>query len=332
MREFFKYLLCLILLGPLLTPVLGQTGISGGRGTLRVLAAETVPHRTLVLNSYFMTFTQGGSARIYDHTWSVSATYGLSNALELTAQIVPYQDDQRHAWGPPGDTQIGFKWQTPWSGRRLRTALRGFLRLPTAANHNVPFEPFSASRLGLGIMGIASMHIPGLIPLKISANVGYLDHNVGTILPNKSTDQILLGFGFKIPIRAIIFYSEYSGEIFFNNGAADFTDNSMRLTHGFKFRLPLRLVLDLGADIGFNNNRSFYPAPLHEYASWKVFGGLTYTFFPRRLRRPPAVAQNATPEQKKKALDRLKQSRDNVDAILDEMLKDLERGSAREKQ
>ena len=313
--------------GTLVGPAFAQTGLAGGRGTLRVQAAETVPTGTFVFNSYLLTFTRGGnSSQVYNHTWTFSATYGLSDALELTTQFVPYQDDQVHAVGRPGDVQFGIKWRTPWAGRRVRTALRGFVKLPTAANHNVPFDPFSSNRVSWGFMGIASVHLPGVVPIKINLNVGYLDHNVGTILPNHSTDQLLLRLGFKIPIRAVIFYSEYSGEIFFNNSAVSFRDNSMRLTHGFKFRMPLRLVLDAGVDIGFSRDLNVYPAPLHEYADWKFFAGLSYTFFPKRYRRPKPEVQRATPAQTEKALDRLKKNRENADGILKEMLKDLERG------
>jgi len=323
---------CAVVGGPAKS-LFAQTGLAGGRGTLRVQAAETVPTGTFVFNSYALTFSRGGSSsRVYNHTWTVSATYGLARALELTTQFVPYQDDQEHKVGRPGDVQLGIKWQTPWAGRRVRTALQGVLKLPTAANHNVPFDPFSSNRISWGIMGIASLHLPGLIPLKVNMNIGYLDHNVGTILPTKSTDQLILRLGFKIPVRAVIFYSEYSAEIFFNNSAVSFRDNSMRLTHGFKFRMPLRLVLDVGADIGFSHDLKTYPPPLHEYADWKLFGGLTYTFFPKRYRRPEPTVKRGNPQETQEALRRLQQSRENVDDILTDMLKDLERGKEKQEK
>lgn len=310
-------------------PVFSQTTLSGGRGTFRVYSAETIQAGSIILNSFFLSFINDDETSGFgnDHTWNLGLTYGWTNNLELTMQAIPYQDDQQHNWGPPGDTKLGVKWHLPSSSQRIDTGLRGFLSIPTAKNHNVPFEPFSSGKFSWGVMGLLTFDIPGVLPLKINANFGYLDHDIGTFLSKGSTDQILLGLGFKIPIRAIIFFTEYTGEIFFNNDEISFKDNSMRLTHGFRFRMPFNLVLDLGADISFSRNLKVYPAPLHEYADWKIFAGLTYHFLANRILRFMGNPQKINRKKEERMLEEIKNRREKVEQELDEMLKDLEKQS-----
>ncbi len=319
-------------------PIFGQTTMVGGRGMLRVQAAETAQAKAFVINSFFSTFsrnTRGG--RLYDHSLSGSFTYGLSNNVELTTQVIPYQDDQVHSsWGPPGDILFGAKWRTPLSGRMLRTAVRTFLRLPTSSNHNVPFEPFSSNDVSWGVMAISSLLVSAPLPFKVSANLGYVDHDIGTFLQSRSTDQLLLGLGFKIPIRDIIFYTEYSAEIFHNNSAINFSNNSMRLSHGVKLRTPYHTVLDLGFDIGFSQDLSRYPAPLHEYADWKVFSGLSYQFRASKMwkdrKTERATPEKLAPEEVDGALERLREKREKIDEALDDMRKDLDDKSERDEE
>ncbi len=304
----------------------GQTTLTGGRGLLRVQSARTIQAGSFILNSFLLSYFNDDTQRSLgdDHTWNLGLTYGLSDRLELTAQVVPYQDDQLHSWGPPGDTRLGIKWTTPWSGKRVQTGLQGFVRLPTAKNHNVPFEPFSSGKVAIGAMGLMSVDIPGSVPVKLNINLGYLDHNIETFFSNESIDQILIGAGFKIPIRAIIFYSEYTAEVF-NTTAVDFRHNSMRLTHGFKFRVPFDLVLDVGADIGFSEKLERYPAPLHEYANWKIFAGLSYHFLTGQVWHGISGSRLRESRGDAQRLQELRSQRERVDETLQQMLDELQR-------
>ncbi|MFQ5865666.1 MAG: hypothetical protein ACE5IW_10590 [bacterium] len=307
-----------------------QTTMFGGRGMFRVFSAETVQSGALYLNTFFVSFLNsgGGSGLGKDHTWNFGLTYGLLNNLELTAQIVPYQDDQEHIWGPPGDTQVGLKLRLPLSTSGVTTGLRGFLSIPTAQNHNVPFEPYSSDQLAWGVMGLITINLTNtfpLFPLKFHTNVGYVDHNIQTIFSNEVTDQLLLGFGFKFPIQSFILYTEYTGEIFFNHDAVSFRDNSMRLTQGFKFIGPLNVIVDLGLEIGLSRDLDVYPAPLHEYADWKIMGGLTYQFSAGKVyEKNPRVAKKNRKEEER-GLEKIKKKREKAGEDLENLREKLEK-------
>lgn len=315
------------------SPSVAQTTLYGGRGMLRVFSAETVQSGTFYLNSFFISFLKGesGSGLGKDHTLNFGLTYGLSSFVELTAQIVPYQDDQKHIWGPPGDTQIGFKFRLPLSTSGIKTGIRGFLSFPTAQNHNVPFEPFSSEQVAWGVMGLITFDMTNtfpLFPLKFHTNVGYLDHNINTIFSNEITDQLMLGFGFKIPVQSFIFYTEYTSEIFFNHEAINFRNNSMRLTQGFKFVGPLNIIIDLGVDIGLSQELNNDPAEIvHKYADWKIIGGLTYQFTAGKINSKNTKVSKRNRREEERKLEEIKKKREKTDQDLEKMRKNLEKDS-----
>jgi hypothetical protein len=296
----------------------------------RVFSAETVQRGSVFVATSFLTFLQTTDSRGFgnDHTLQLGLTYGLSPNLELTAKLVPYQEDQVHDFSVPGDTQFGIKWRTPFSTTSLITGLRGFIVLPTGRSHNVPFEPYSSGKLSLGAMAMITASVSQRYPLKVYANVGYLDHNITTLFSNELTDQLLLGIGFKFPIHPFIMYTEYSGEIFVNNNAVSFKDNSMRLTYGLRFRGPFRTTMDMGVDVGLSRNLNPAPHPLiHEYADWKIFAGISYQFDTMRVYGKSPVA-SAKPVQKDESrmLEEIKRKREQADRELEEMKKKLEEG------
>ncbi len=278
-----------------------QTTIWGGRGLLRVQSAETIGRRTFYLNSYFGTFLQAKPQQTTlgkDHTLTIGLTYGFSPLLEITAMLTPYQDDQQSVWGPPGDSQLGLKFRTPFSGRAIITSVWLFTRIPTAKVANVPFEPYSSGKLGAGAMAIMTLDMTEsfpLFPLKAHFNFGYMDHNLKDALFNDPEDQFFLGFGFKFPIRSTIVYTEYTAEVFANNPAiTQFNQNSQRITQGLKFLGPRNLIFDIALDISLarkpeNPDQVF----LKEYASWKFYVGINYQFFFDRSERGFAARQRS---------------------------------------
>ena len=282
MKSTYLFILIVIFLS-VAPPSTAQTTMFGGRGMLRVFSAESVQPGSFTLNSFLLTFVKNDEATTglaKDYTFNIGLTYGISSYLEFTSQIVAYQDDQEHIWGPPGDLQLGLKWQLPISTSAIRTGIRGFFDFPTAQNHNVQFEPYSSEKVAWGVMGLVSFDMTNtfpLFPLKFHINVGYMDHNINTFFSHELTDQLLLGTGFKIPVRSAIVYTEYTGEIFFNHNAIAFRNNSMRLTQGFKFLGPLNLIFNFAVDIGLSRDLSNDPEQIvHDYAEWKIIGGLTY--------------------------------------------------------
>jgi hypothetical protein len=308
--------------------VLAQTTSAGGRGLFRVFSAETIQRGSYIVNSFYQAYFQATDARGFgnDHSFKVGVTYGLTHSLELTAQIVPYQEDQEHAFGPPGDTQIGAKWRLPFSSQSLALGLRGFLSFPTALNHNVPFEPYSSGKLAGGVMGLLTWNVRGAHPLQVHANLGYFDHNITTPFASERTDQLLLGLGIKLPIHPLILYTEYTGEIFFNNDAVNFNDNSMRLTHGVKFIGPFKTIVDFGIDFGLSRNLNPPPDPrfVHEYADWKIFTGFSYQFNTRRVYGSiPKVTKHSS-KKEETLLQEIKEKRGQAEEELEKMREELE--------
>ncbi len=327
MHHIFRILFISFVTFTLTTTAFSQTTLAGGRGMFRVFSAQTIQAGSIFLNSSYLSFFRGSGN---DQTFNLGLTYGVTNNVELTAQVVPYQDDQKHDWGPPGDTQVGIKWRLPLANSRFSAGLRGLFILPTAVQHNAPLEPYSSNQVAWGIMGLFSFDLTnsfGQLPLKIHTNFGYLDHNIETVLSKDGTDQLLLGFGFKFSAHPFIIYTEYTGEFFLNNSAIKFGDNSMRLTQGFKFLGPLNFIVDFGLDIGLSRGLETYPGPLHKYADWKIITGLTYHFKTGKVHGYAAKATKIDRKKENKRLEAVRKKRKNVDQDLKEKRKSLEKGT-----
>jgi len=106
--QFTKYILGSIILLAFFQQSAAQTCFSGGRGVYRTLSAETVGSANVYVNAYFSSYfkKERESMMIKDHTLTTGFTFGLFRHFETTLGIVPYQDDQRSIWGPPGDTRL----------------------------------------------------------------------------------------------------------------------------------------------------------------------------------------------------------------------------------
>lgn len=313
-----------------------QTAYTGGRGMLRVYSANTVRPGVLYANFFSQTFLiKRASAPLgKDHTGTFGFTYGISNNVELTAQIVAYQDDQQGIWGPPGDTQIGMKLRLPLSSYSVITGLRGFLSLPTSKNHNVPFEPYSSNQVAWGIMGLLTIDmtdtLPGF-PFKFHSNLGYLDHNVSTFFSDTINDQILLGFGFEFPIQSAVLYTEFTGEIFYDNPNVNFRNNSVRLTQGIKFPSILNMIFDVGVDIGLHRQAGNVPEPVHEYADWKVIIGASYEFTSRSRKKKLDLSEKDL-ELDKEMIEEIKKKRQEVAKKIEEMRKKIQKENENKKK
>jgi hypothetical protein len=320
-------------------PGFGQTTIYGGRGLLRVYTAEPIGRGQLFVNSYFQTFldkranalssSRNGSLG-KDHTFSLGFTLGLSKRAELTLNPVLYQDDQKHIWGPPGDMRLGLKYATPLVFGGLSTGLGVFVNLPIAKNHNVIYEPYSSGKLGGGVIGLVTLDMTDafpLVPLKLYLNFGYFDHSFGDQLFNDEEDQYLVGAGLKFPIRSIVFYTEYTGEVFVDNPAVSRSENSTRISQGVKILGPWNIIFDLAGDWGLHKSAAIpaNPAYQKDYADWKVILGLNYqVIWHGAERRPSAAARLREDKRAMEELDRIRLEREGADKKLKNMQDSLD--------
>lgn len=301
---------------------------------MRVASAEPIGRAQFFANTYFQTFLDPQKRRGSlgkDHTLTFGFTVGLSHSLELTLLATPYQDDQQHVWGPPGDTHIGLKLALPLKVGGISTGVRGFMVLPTAKNSNVSYEPYSSGKLGAGLQALMTVDLTQsfpLVPLKLYLNFGYMDHLLNDSFFTAEQDQYLLGAGVKFPIRSLVFHTEYSAEIFSNNAAVAFAENSSRLSQGVKFLGPWDVIIDLAAEIGLDKPATVTGAPSYyqkDYADWKVILGLNYQFTARGGQEPAlATGAKRSDARAKRELDEIRGKRESAQQSLQDMEKALE--------
>lgn len=334
-RSLLKLLTTIVIIVLLVPAILSaQVTLGGSKGTLRVYDAETVYPGQLYINSFYNTYAAetalGGF--IEDHTLNIAITLGLFNVFDFFTHVVPYQDDQVSIWGPPGNTRSGFKFYIPRKNRVFQTGFLSFVNFPTSKSFNVPYEPFTHDTMGWALMWISTWDFrsgSGNIPLKLSLNMGYEDLDWHDRFFGDIKDKLLIGIGFKFPVRSSLLYSEFTGEVFLNNTEnVAFTENLLRFTQGFRFLAPLDLVCDIAADFNFggaDDLKGVRPPFVKEYADWKLTFGLTYrtTLFRPLTAKQKLDKQKQRQEQGK--LDEIRQKREQAVRELEEMRKKIEK-------
>ena len=324
-------------------PCYGQTTIYGGRGLMRIFTAEPIGRGQFFINTYFQTFldpSKRNKSLGKDHTLSLGFTLGISRRAEICVSPVLYQDDQKHVWGPPGDMRVGLKYASPLSFGAFSTGLNFFVNIPIAKTPNVPFEPYSSGKFGGGLLGLLTVDMTDafpVVPLKLYLNFGYVDHDFSGQPFTAEEDQYVIGAGLKFPIRSIVFYTEYTGEIFANNPIVSRKENSTRLSQGLKILGPWNFIIDFAADLGLEKPATISINPLDplykkytdykkDYADWKVTLGLNYQVGGRggAERLPGAAARLREDKQAMEELDQIRLERENAEKNLKKMQENLE--------
>jgi hypothetical protein len=313
----------------------------GGRGLMRVYTAEPIGRGQFFFNSYFQTFldpSKRGGSLGKDHTLSLGFTIGLSKRMELMLNPVLYQDDQRHVWGPPGDTRIGLKYATPLAFGSFSTGVGLFIKIPTAQNHNVTYEPYSSGKFGGGILGLVTLDMTEafpLVPVKLYLNFGYQDHSFGDQFFVDEEDQYLAGVGLKFAIRSLVFYTEYTGEIFANNPAVSGSENSARISQGVKILGPWNIIIDIAGDLGLHEPAAQPISRIYQkdYADWKVIFGINYQLRSSGAGSRPNAA-NRIREDRRTAeeLDKIRAEREGARESLKKMEESLEEKPPKEEK
>jgi len=305
---------------------------------MRVFTAEPIGRGQFFINTYFQTFlapSKRSSTNLgKDHTWSLGFTLGLSRRTEICVSPILYQDDQKHPWGPPGDMRVGLKYASPLSIGAFSTGLNFFVNVPIAKTSNVIYEPYSSGKFGGGLLGLLTVDMTDafpVVPLKLYLNFGYMDHDFSGQPFTAEDDQYLVGVGLKFPIRSMVFYTEYTGEIFANNPGVSRKENSTRLSQGLKILGPWNFIVDFAADLGLETPASGLIDPLYvkykkDYADWKVALGLNYQVGGRGGSEPRSSAATRLREDKRtmEELDRIRIERENAEKNLQKMQNSLE--------
>jgi hypothetical protein len=211
--------------------------------------------------------------------------------------------------------------------------LLSFLDLPTGRVHPIPYEPYSENSYGYAIIGLVSFDFrkaASPLPLKAVINLGYRSHNSSKGFMSGDTDQLVGGLGLKWAIKASQLYTEISGEVFTNNDAVKFSQNSLRWSGGYKFLLRGGIIFDVATDIelgGYQPTEAEIdqiPRFFEDYADWRVILGLTYrwTFFPNWDKTRQARLKRQ--EQQEQDDEKIREQREKVIEELEEYQKRLQ--------
>ncbi|MHA1855062.1 MAG: hypothetical protein ACTSYY_03380, partial [Promethearchaeota archaeon] len=258
--------------------------------------------------------------------------------LELFLNFVPYQDDQKHLWGQIGDTNFGFKYLTPLSTNFFKFGISGFYKFPTARIGNVAYESFFTDKPAWAIKGLITLdfiHMMPTFPLKFNFNLGYMDHDIYDQFFTSTIDQMLIGAGLKFSIRSIQFYTEYTGEIFFNNSQqVAYNQNSLRLAQGIRFLGPWANTIDFNFELGLTKYDSLKNLDIFhkEYFGWKVRLGITHRFSVYKYFDKTAKLQRLKEEEERRKLELIKKKREKVKEDLQRMKNSLDKKSKGKKK
>ncbi len=315
---------------------MAQVSLTGGKGMLRVYEAETVTPGRLYVNPFATFFARQNAQQTRldkDNTLNVGLTLGISRVFETFVLFVPYQTDTTHIWGAPGDTKLGLKAHLPRPGSVSQFGLAAVANFPTGRTHPLPFEPYSEDAFGYAILGLVSFNFQNAVravPLKLSANLGYKSHNAENRVFSGATDQLVGGFGFKIPFQTSLIYTEVTGDYFLNKDQVNFSHNFFRITQGYKFITRPGLVFDIAVDFELGNYKptpkqlNIAPRVWEDYADWKVVLGMTYrTTLVKSWDHRYREAQKKEQQEQEK-LEQLRQKRKKVVEELEEYKKQLE--------
>jgi len=326
-------------------PLSGQVTLQGGKGQLRVWDAEPVPAGSLYLSAMYSFYAQKASVQILgpgpeavrrelleDHTLRFNITWGISPVFELILHTVPYQDNQRDLWGPIGDTMIGLKASIPRREGILQWGFLAMVNLPTAPQHNIPFEAFSIDAPGWALAGLMNIDLKNTrlqVPVKLCFNAGYRDLDWHDRFFIARPDQMIAGAGFKFPVRSLLLYSEVTGELFINNTRrVPFEQNNIRLSQGVRFLAYNHFVIDAAADVRIGRKipgtRVDDPF-LKDYADWRILLGLSYRLNLYTYRSAADRASLKRQKEEKKQMDDLRRQREKVGQELEDFRKSIKK-------
>ncbi len=283
-KKFTFASICFVIFLILLFITVSQAQISlqGGRGLLRVQDGEIAEYGDLYITVFGSTFFEkpaNSNSLATNSNLNLNFTYGLSHFLELSGRFVAYQDDQKHIWGPIGDTELGFKLRLPFgSERNVRLSFRNYFILPTGVNHNLQYEAYSTDKFGWSPGAAMSLNIEDkfAVPIKLYFNGGYIDRDLGNHIFSADDDQIYFGGGFKFLFKNTIFFWEYYTEQFSNREEEiTFKENYQVSTQGLVFLGPYNIVFTTAFDINLaeSTERTFYKKK--KLSDWKIWIGIS---------------------------------------------------------
>ncbi len=280
-------------------------------------------------------------------------SYGLSDHVELRILQIIYQDNHKMGSGYnlPDDlflTAQAHLWQNQTGHYRVHGQME--MRLPTAAHHNLPLEPYSSDRIGAGFTVMASRlsrpDAPGT-GLTVSANAGLFNHNdhgveIGNV-PGSATRaehnvlEMAYGLALQQTMGRVAFFAELYGRSFLRKPptAAYTRENSLYFSPGMTMTLPSEWRIRTAVDLRISGDRdetSYGPSDGHLRAPWTSLPNLPDWRVNFALQLPiyPALFRRQPKDAKEEAVRQVLQAQ-TEEAVLDELTREQQKTENAEK-
>ena len=341
----------------------GGTTRHGGKGLIYVHSARILPVGHLQFyggTRYYGKIAQVETGNRAYAIWNVKiySTFniGVSSHLELAISPILYQDTNNSDGNAlngqaniPDDILFGFKLG---SFGRLESpfVFGGMLygRIPTAKEHNIIYEPYSAGGFEVGLTGMVSYFSNPIFPdesWSIHGNLGYLNHNdVGRELTNDPMDltplsmssEILFGLGFHYPAGTFDFSAEINARYFLVDPpvTAYSGEYVSYLTTGVYYKPYPWVTFEMGFDLRLVSEQdlsqyapvtSLSPPPTEDfpnYPTWRGILGVKLGILPASLysnAESDLLRQRA--EDRKAALERMLEGQKETEDAESELAK-----------
>ncbi len=334
-----RFFIVLGLISLLMPAGLEAQYMTTGKDIFRVQSGETIGKKTLALNFYQATHCRedkrpSGASRVNSFTaLAMTVTYGLLNSIDLAVDLVPWQDDYSSTvWGPLGDTRLGLKWRIPqYFGENMHVGLTGFVFFPTAKQHRIPYEQYSASATSFGGKLLYTWDTKlGSSHTKFYLNGGYMKWNGeddDNPIPLDKKDQILIGLGTKFSVRKVVLMAEYTREQFTETDSLSSKEQAHRFNVGLKFPFIYGLSLDLGYEHSLSADDPATPF-VADYHDWKFIVSLKkmYFFNKDEERRKRLMLLERIRQEEEERLKALQEEREKVEEDIDDLKRIIEEG------
>lgn len=304
------------------SPALAQ--INASRGPLIVRSAWTLEPGYLTLQTHTRFFgkvsqlSQPGqvstnAVTIWNVQGGLSLNYGISKHFEAAFVPVIYQDTNKRTdkgYNLLDDLFLFLKVGS--LGRKGSSLSYGFdvgLRFPTAKEHNIMFEPYSADKTSFGANVMASYARDPLYPedgFSMHFNLGYWNHNdVGakltpsiftkdTVRVLNMTQEMNYGAAMLFPFDKFDFRFEVHGSTFLQKPPVTaFSRESVTyISPGVTYKPYRWMTMLLNADIRVTNaaDETDYTKPgvnrisdLPNYPNWRITLGTKVAILPTSL-------------------------------------------------
>jgi hypothetical protein len=333
------------------------TTSTGGPGLIYVHSAQVLPKGHLEWYAgtrYFgkiASFTNNQRAyTLWDVQFLMSLNYGISKHVSLGVSPILYQDVNRNGgnfWkgnaNLPDDIILSVKagsfskLESHFMFGELLT-----LRLPTAKQHNIIYEPYSAGRIEIGLTALATYFQKPAIPemgWSVYANIGLINHNdLGKSLSGNADDataqswssELILSDGFLYPMETFAFSLELNTRFFLTRPpeSAYSREYVSYLTGGIYY-MPYRwLTLEMGTDLrlvsedDLTSYRFILPAPTNNfpnYPSWRGVLGIKWTILPRQLYKSEDAQLKQKAKDRKAILEKMMDQETNTETAEQEL-------------